>query len=80
MAKKVQKTKIDLYIISQVHKMRNEKGFTQEVLAVHLNVSTGFIGHVESPNFRAKYNTAHLNELAKLFKCSPKDFFPEKPL
>jgi transcriptional regulator with XRE-family HTH domain len=80
MAKKIQKTKIDLYIISQVHKMRIEKDFTQEELAVHLNVSTGFIGHVESPNFRAKYNVVHLNELAKLFKCSPKDFFPERPI
>ena len=53
---------------------------TQEDIAIHLNLSTGFIGHIQSSNYRAKYNSQHLNELAKLFKCSPKDFMPEKPL
>ncbi|HSZ34673.1 MAG TPA: helix-turn-helix transcriptional regulator [Puia sp.] len=80
MSKKIQKRKIDLFIISQVTKMRNQHGYTQEDIAIHLDVSTGYIGHIESPNFRAKYNTSHLNELAKLFKCSPKDFMPEKAL
>jgi transcriptional regulator with XRE-family HTH domain len=80
MAAKNIKTKIDLYIVSQVKKFRNEGGYTQEDLAIHLDLSTGYIGHVESPKFRAKYNAEHLNELAKLFKCSPKDFFPERPI
>ena len=80
MAKKIQKQRIDLYIISQVKKMRIEKGLTQEDIAIHLNLSTGFIGHIESPKFPAKYNTVHINELAKLFKCSPRDFMPEKPV
>jgi len=80
MARKIQKSKIDLFIISQITKMRNQEGFSQEDLAIHLNVSTGFIGQVESPKYRAKYNLIHLNELAKLFKCSPRDFLPEKPL
>jgi transcriptional regulator with XRE-family HTH domain len=75
-----QKSKIDQFIISQVRKKREVMGFTQEDIAVHLDLSTGFIGHIESPSYRAKYNTQHLNELAKLFKCSPKDFLPEKPL
>ena len=80
MSKKVHKSKIDLYIISQAIKLRNQGGYTQEDVAIHLNVSTGYIGHIESPNFRAKYNTVHLNELAKLFQCSPKDFLPEEPI
>jgi transcriptional regulator with XRE-family HTH domain len=80
MAKKSQKSKIDQYIISQVKGKRESYGYTQEDLAIQLNLSTGFIGHIESPNYRAKYNAQHLNELAKLFKCSPKDFLPEKPL
>lgn len=80
MAQKNQKNKIDWYIISRVKEMRDKAGLGQEDIALHLEVSTGYIGHIESPNFRAKYNTAHINELAKLFKCSPKEFMPEKPL
>ncbi len=75
-----QKNKIDWHIISQMSKMRTEMGYSQEDIGVHLNLSTGFIGHIESPAFRAKYNNTHLNELARLFKCSPKDFFPNKSL
>jgi transcriptional regulator with XRE-family HTH domain len=80
MGSKNLKTKIDWYIISQVKEIRIQQGIEQDDIALHLNVSTGFIGQIESPNFRAKYNTSHLNELAKLFKCSPKDFIPDKPL
>ena len=60
--------------------MRIKLGLEQDDLAIHLDVSNGFVGQIESPNHIAKYNTSHLNELAKLFKCSPKDFMPEKPL
>lgn len=80
MAKKFQKTKIDLHIISVVKDKREKMNIHQDDIAIHLNVSPGFISHVESPHQRAKYNTSHLNELARLFKCSPKDFMPEKPL
>lgn len=60
--------------------MRMERNLSQDDIAIHLDLSKGYIGHIESPNFIAKYNTGHLNELAKLFKCSPRDFWPEKPL
>ena len=80
MKKKTEKSKIDWYIVSKVREMRLEKGITQDDIAIHLDLTAGFIGHIESPNFRAKYNIMHLNELAKLFECSPKDFLPDKPL
>lgn len=80
MSSKNLKTKIDWYIISRVKEIREQQNLEQDDLAIHLNVSNGFIGQIESQNFRAKYNTSHLNELAKLFNCSPKDFFPVKPL
>ena len=80
MAKLNQKSKIDWFIITRVREMRVDLGLGQEDIALHLNVSTGYIGHVESPNFKAKYTTVQINELAKLFKCSPKDLMPEKPL
>lgn len=71
---------IDSYIINRVREMRIKNGLSQVDIALHLSLSTGFVGHIESSKFRAKYNTVHLNELAKLFECSPKDFLPEKPL
>jgi DNA-binding XRE family transcriptional regulator len=80
MAKQIQKSKIDWYIITRVREMRIANELGQEDIALHLEVSTGYIGHIESPKFAAKYTTVQVNELAKLFKCSPKDFMPDKPL
>lgn len=79
MTKTNKKSKIDWYIISQARQMIIREGLGQEDIALHLEVSTGYIGHIESPKFTAKYTTAQVNELVKLFRCSPKDFMPEKP-
>jgi transcriptional regulator with XRE-family HTH domain len=80
MAKEIQKNKVDWFIVNKVKEIRTKKGLSQEDLAAHLNISAAYIGQVESPNFRAKYKTLHLNELAKLLDCSPRDFWPEKAL
>jgi transcriptional regulator with XRE-family HTH domain len=71
---------IEQYVVDVVKKLRIEKGYSQKELAYQLDMSLGFIGDVENPKYRAKYNLNHLNELAKIFECSPKDFFPEKAL
>lgn len=71
-------TKIEKYIISKVKEKRVEAGFSQIVLSQKLNMSDSFVGHVETPKRRAKYNINHINSLAKIFKCSPKDFWPDK--
>lgn len=73
-------SKIERYVIQRVKEFRIENGMTQITLSQKLNMSDSFIGHVESPKRRDKYNLKHLNALAKIFKCSPKDFLPEKPL
>lgn len=73
------KSPIDWYVVSEVRKLREAKGMTQEDLSIHLGRSTGFIGQIESTKNRAKYNLKHLNELAKLFNCSPRDFIPKEP-
>ena len=49
-------------------------------LADYINVSRGFIGDVENPKRRAKYNLHLINEIAKVLKCSPRDFLPPEPL
>jgi transcriptional regulator with XRE-family HTH domain len=73
-------TPIEKYVIEIVKKKRIEKGISQRELAYQLDKSIGFIGDIENPNYRAKYNLNHLNELAKIFECSPKDFLPLKAL
>ena len=72
-----QTTKINLYVINYVRDLRIKHGVTQVELAFRLKVSEGFIGKIESPKYTTKYNLNHLNELAKIFNCSPKDFLPE---
>ncbi len=74
------KSKLDWYIITKAREMRIQRNLTQEYVAVHLGKSSGFVGSVESPKTKSKYNIEHINALAKIFKCSMKDFFPDKPL
>lgn len=71
---------IEAYVIEKVKEKRKAIGMSQVDLAHQLDVSEGFIGNIENPRYRAKYNIKHLNDLAKIFKCSPQDFLPEKPL
>jgi transcriptional regulator with XRE-family HTH domain len=71
---------IEQYVVDVVRSKRQEKGWSQKDLAYELNLSIGYIGDIENPKQRAKFNLDHINELAKIFECSPKDFLPEKPL
>lgn len=72
-------TKIEQYVIDKVRDMRQKRGISQAELSLLLNFSEGFVGHIENPKRRDKYNIRHLNELAKIFSCSPKDFLPDNP-
>lgn len=74
------KSRIELFVIQKVKEKREREGMTQADLAFKLDVSLGFIGQVESSNYPAKYNLNHLNQLAEIFNCSPKDFLPENTL
>jgi len=72
--------KIEKYIISKVKEMREEKGFTQESLSLAMDKNIGFISQIEAPSKKAKYNIIHLNKIAAILECSPKDFWPEKAI
>lgn len=74
------KTKIDQYVVDKVKEKRLEKNLSQADLAYELDMSVGFIGKVESNKYPTHYNIRHLNELAKILKCSPQDFLPKKPI
>lgn len=72
-------SEIELYIIEKVKAKRIEIGLSQLALSLKMEMNDSFVSHVESPKRRAKYNINHLNTLAKVFNCSPKDFMPENP-
>ena len=73
-------TEIEKYIVSKVKEKRKEKGYSGEKLSLELRKNNGFIADVEAPSKSARYNIFHLNEIARILDCSPKDFWPEKPL
>ncbi len=73
-------TKIEAFVIQKVKEKRIYFEYTQIELSQKLNMSDSFVGHVETPKRRAKYNLNHINAFAKIFKCSPADFLPTKPL
>ena len=71
---------IEKYIISKIKEIRETKGITQEELSLSIGKNITFISQIEAPSKKAKYNVIHLNLIAKILKCSPKDFWPETPL
>ncbi len=73
-------TPIEQYVVDKVREMRIARGLTVRDLANELEVSFGFIGDVESTKRRAKYKLEHLNKLAEVFECSPRDFLPKQRL
>jgi len=73
-------SKIEQYVIDTVRVKRQEKGISQVQLAHLLNKSEGFIANVESTKRTSKYNLNHINELAIIFQCSPRDFLPKEPV
>jgi len=74
------KSEIELFVINKVKEMRIKAHLSQAELAIKLDLSVGFLGHIESPRKPAKYNLNHINKLAKIFNCSPQEFLPEKSL
>ncbi|MNY68531.1 helix-turn-helix protein [compost metagenome] len=66
-----------MFVINKARVLREGANMTQSELAFSLGVSNGFIGQVESSRYPAKYSMNHIDRMAKLFNCSPKDFFPE---
>lgn len=78
--KKSNTSEIEDYVINAVKERRIKKGLSQAGLAHLMDVSEGFIGNVESPNYRAKYNLNHINQLAKILDCSPRDLLPKSHL
>ena len=72
------KSAIELYIVQKVKEQRKKRKMSQRYLADCLNVSQSFIRNIENENDDTAYNIDHLNEIAKIFDCSIRDFFRQK--
>jgi ribosome-binding protein aMBF1 (putative translation factor) len=55
---------------------RRDLGLTQEQLDTAMGFKGSFIGKVES--YVKSVNLDHINKLAIIFNCSPKELIPEK--
>ena len=72
------KSKIDRYVIYRVTKKRKECGLSQAVLARKMKISVSLLSKIESDAFQAHYSLAHLNLIARILKCSPREFMPAR--
>jgi len=73
-------SKIEQFVIDKVRELRMRAGISQVSLSVEMELSTKFVGNVESNKTPDKYNLNHLNKIAIILKCSIKDFFPDEPI
>jgi ribosome-binding protein aMBF1 (putative translation factor) len=71
------KSEFELRVIQIVKEKREKAGLSQADLAYKMEVSLSFIGMVESPKYPHKYNLDHLNALASIFNCSPRELLPD---
>ncbi|HLS96187.1 MAG TPA: helix-turn-helix transcriptional regulator [Sphingobacterium sp.] len=76
----MQKSNIEEVIVQNTVALRKKRKKTQRDIANVLNVTAGYIGQVESLKSPSMYSYDQLNELAKFFECSPKDFMPERAI
>jgi len=72
------KSKFELEIVAKSISIRVKHGKSQAYIAMILNVTEGYIGQVESPNFPAMYTHDQINAIALDLGCSPKDFYPDQ--
>ena len=71
-------TTIEVYIIEAVKKRRKELGISPNKLALEIGLVRDFVRKTEDYTRGYKYNSNHLNELAKILDCSISDFYPPK--
>ncbi len=73
-------TEIEIYVINKVKELRLKNGLSQAELADKINVSSGFIGKIESMKYNSKYNLNLINKVARAFDISPQDLLPKRYL
>lgn len=74
------KSKYEMEVVARVIALRHQNRKSQAYVAAALEVTDGYIGQIESPKYPSMYTMDQLNELAKIFDCSPADFHPDTPV
>jgi len=80
MEKQIFISPIEQYVIDFVKDLRTKKKLSQDEIGSVIGKTKSFIGNIESPKNRAKYNLTHINLLADYFNISPKDFLPKEAI
>jgi len=76
-------SELDFYVIEKVRELRikSEPRIDQVEMAQRLGVSEGYIGSIENPRIKAKYNIRMLARVAKALNLkSYQELFPSKVL
>jgi transcriptional regulator with XRE-family HTH domain len=74
------KTMYDKAVIQIIKDLRTEKEYTQDEIADLMGVTRGYVGQIESPNFKGSYSLNQLNRLAYNLKCKVADLLPPDPI
>lgn len=75
-----EKSKIQLFVSQKVRELRESNALTQEEFAERINRSRSFVANRENLYSSQAFNMDILNEIAKVFKVSPKHFMPDEGL
>lgn len=73
---KSKRTEIEIFVINKVKEYRIAAKLSKRKLSLELGLNYNYVFQAESPDHDTKYNLNHLNELAKILKCSTADFMP----
>lgn len=77
---KIKTTEIEIFVIKKVKEFRIAAKLSKRKLSLELGLNYNYVFQAESPDYDTKYNLNHLNEIAKILKCSAADFMPTPPV
>lgn len=70
--------RIEYELIKSVQKLRQERGWSQEVLSLKMKFASTFVGKCESLDQPEKYNLRHIGILKEIFELQSLDeLFPQ---
>ncbi len=72
------KSEYQNYIINKIRRLREERQYSQENIAILLGLSNGHIGNIESPKKTHKYTLNQIFKICKEFNYPIEQIFLEE--